>query len=156
MNIEIERKFLVTGQFKHLAVKKYLIRQGYLSSDPERNIRVRTCSNKAFITIKGKTNESGTSRFEFEKEITLAEAKSLFKLCIAYIIKKKRYIVPFMGHKIEVDVFEGSNKGLVIAEIELLDENENLHLPDWIGTEVTGNKEYYNSYLLFHPFTSKI
>jgi CYTH domain-containing protein len=155
MSIEIERKFMVTGEFKQFAVNKYHIRQGYLTADPERNVRIRTRNDQAFITIKGKTGESGRSRFEFEKEITLEEAKDLFKLCISYIIEKERYIVPFKGHTFEVDVFEGQNKGLVIVEIELDDENEILNLPDWVGTEVTGIQEYYNSHLLFHPFASK-
>jgi adenylate cyclase len=152
MNIEIERKFIVVKPFKHLAVKQLNIRQGYLSFDPERNVRIRTANDKAFITIKGKTNESGMSRFEFEKEITLEEAELLFKLCIGYLIEKTRYHVTFEGHLFEVDVFEGANEGLMIAEIELKSETEALKLPDWIGEEVTGNKQYYNSHLVEHPF----
>jgi adenylate cyclase len=152
MNIEIERKFLVAGPFIHLAVKQLSIRQGYLSFDPERNVRIRTANNDAYITIKGKTNESGMSRFEFEKEITLEEAELLFKLCIGYLIEKTRYHVPSEGHLFEVDVFYGANEGLIIAEIELKSETEALKIPDWIGEEVTGIKKYYNSHLVQHPF----
>ena len=155
MNIEIERKFLVVGPFKHLAVKQLSIRQGYLSIDPERNVRIRTANNNAFITIKGKTNESGMSRFEFEKEITLEEAELLFKLCIGYLIEKTRYHVPFEGHLFEVDIFAGANEGLILAEVELKSEAEDLKKPDWIGEEVTGIKRYYNSHLIQNPFNDR-
>jgi adenylate cyclase len=154
MNIETERKFLVQGPFKQFAQEQVIIRQGYLTSDPERTVRVRTWNDQAFITIKGKTNESGLSRYEFETEIPIMDAEDLLKLCIGNLIEKIRYLVPMGLHIFEVDEFYGANEGLIIAEIELDTEDESFPQPDWLGEEVTGMKPYYNSYLAFIPYTA--
>lgn len=148
---EIERKFLVAGEFRHLATAKNRICQGYLSADPERTVRVRIYGDKGFITIKGASN--GMSRFEWEKEIPADEAEMLLRLCLPGMVEKVRYIVPMDDLKFEVDEFFGENEGLVMAEIELPDENRKIELPDWLGEEVTGDKRYYNSYLSKCPFS---
>jgi adenylate cyclase len=154
MNTEIERKFQVKGPFKHLAVEQIEILQGYLSSESERTVRIRTWNKQAYITIKGQTSASGMSRYEFETEIGYEDALELFKLCKGYLIEKIRYLVPVGNHVFEVDEFAGVNEGLIIAEIELDSEDESFEKPEWLGEEVTGNKAYYNSSLLSHPFTS--
>jgi adenylate cyclase len=154
MNTEIERKFLVNGPFKHLAVKQLHVIQGYLSIDSERTVRIRTCDEKAFITIKGKTNDSGMSRMEFETEIPKDDAEQLMKLSIGYLIEKIRYYVPAATHLFEVDEFKGVNEGLVIAELELGHEEEEFEKPEWLGEEVTGKKKYYNSNLILNPYIS--
>lgn len=144
---EIERKFLVKNtNFLGEYSSKYIIKQGYLSLDPERIVRVRTKGEKAFLTIKGKTNESGTTRFEWEKEISVSEAEELLKLCLK-IIEKTRYIINFEGFTFEVDVFENQHSGLILAEIELQHKNQSFKKPSWLGEEVTGKQEYYNSNL---------
>lgn len=150
---EIERKFLVesTDFIKESNVNNRIV-QGYLNSNPERTVRVRIKGNKGYLTIKGKGNESGTSRFEWEKEITLFEAEALLQLCESGIIDKIRYEIPLGKHTFEVDVFSGENQGLIIAEVELSSENEFFEQPKWLGKEVTGDKKYYNSYLSEHPF----
>ena len=146
--IEIERKFLVkSNDFRNLAVKKTSIKQGYLSKDPERTIRVRIKDQQAFLTIKGLSSKSGMSRFEWEKEISLKEAKMLMKLALPSIIEKSRFIIPHGELVIEVDEFEGVHKGLILAEIELSSEDTFIELPHWIGKEVTGDNAYYNSSL---------
>ena len=151
--IEIERKFLVTSTaFLVESYKKHAISQGYLNSNPERTVRIRIKGNKGFITIKGIGNTSGASRLEWEKEISLVEAKLLLPLCEKGIIEKTRYEVKSGNHVIEVDIFHGENEGLILAEIELKDENEVIVKPIWLGEEVTGNKLYYNSYLSLNPF----
>ncbi|MCB2208891.1 MAG: CYTH domain-containing protein [Bacteroidetes bacterium] len=148
MGKEIERKYLVKGEFKPFATKETRITQGYLSSIPERTVRVRIKEDKGFITIKGIGNKSGASRYEWEKEIPVSEANELLKLCEPGVIDKTRFIVPEKGGlKFEVDEFYGENEGLTIAEIELPDEDHSFEKPGWLGTEVTGNKKYYNSYL---------
>ena len=145
---EIERKFLVTStEFLSENTKSNRIVQGYLNSNPERTVRVRIKGNKGFLTIKGKGNESGTTRFEWEKEIEVTEAEQLLLLCEDGVIDKMRYEIPFGKHLYEVDVFEGDNKGLIIAEIELEDENESFEKPIWLGAEVTGDDRYYNASL---------
>lgn len=150
---EIERKFLVvSNEFKDQARKKYTIRQAYLNTDPERTIRVRINDHKAYLTIKGKSSENGLSRFEWEKEIPLDEAKILLQICEPGKIEKYRYEVKEGEHIYEVDEFEGENEGLLIAEVELEDEQEEFKKPEWLGEEVTGKKEYYNSNLLSNPF----
>jgi adenylate cyclase len=154
MKIEIERKFLVVGDFKSQAVKSYLITQGYLCSVPERTVRVRIMDTSAFLTIKGKSNLSGLSRFEWEKEIALNEAKELMKICEPGIIEKKRYKVVYQGQLYEVDEFFGENEGLILAEIELENENTTIIKPDWLGEEVTGKAEYYNAMLRKNPYRS--
>lgn len=150
---EIERKFLVesTDFIKESTVNNRIV-QGYLNSNPERTVRVRIKGNKGFLTIKGKGNESGTTRFEWEKEIALFEAEALLQLCESNIIDKIRYEISIGKHTFEVDVFSGENQGLIIAEIELSTENELFEQPKWLGKEVTGDNKYYNSYLSEHPF----
>jgi len=151
--IEIERKFLVTStDFIAESFAQHHIAQGYLNSNPERTVRIRIKENKGFITIKGIGNASGASRLEWEKEIPLEEAKLLLPLCEKGVIEKTRYEVKSGNHIIEVDVFHGENEGLILAEIELKNENETIEKPDWLGTEVTGDKRYYNSYLSLHPY----
>ena len=151
--IEIERKFLVASdEYKVRSYKSTRITQGFLSTDPERTVRVRIKGNQGFLTIKGKSNTSGISRFEWEKEIDLEEAEGLLKLCQKGIIDKVRYEVKSNAHIYEIDEFFGSNEGLVIAEIELNSENEAFEKPNWLGVEVTGENKYYNSQLSTMPF----
>lgn len=153
MNLEIERKFLVKDEFKHLATHSVKIKQGYISDNPEKTVRIRLKGKKAYITIKGKSNKSGISRYEFEKEITIKEANELFNLCSENIIEKTRYIIPNDNFIFEVDEFEGQNKGLIIAEIELINEDDIFEKPNWLGKELTGDIKYYNSYISKHPFS---
>jgi adenylate cyclase len=150
---EIERKFLVKGEFKPLAVKQTRITQGYLSSVPERTVRVRIKGDKGFITIKGIGNQSGASRYEWEKEISVEEVNELLKICEPGVIDKIRFLVKVGEHTFEVDEFFGDNQGLTVAEIELKSENEVFNKPNWLGDEVTGDAKYYNSMLMKNPFT---
>lgn len=150
---EVERKFLVKGDFKADSFKATRITQGYLSSVPERTVRVRIKGDKGYITIKGKGNDSGASRYEWEKEIPVDEVKELLNLCEPGVIDKTRYLVKSGEHTFEVDEFYGENEGLVLAEVELKDENENFVKPAWIGEEVTGNVKYYNSMLMKNPYS---
>ncbi|MFC4816150.1 CYTH domain-containing protein [Flavobacterium sp. GCM10023249] len=153
--IEIERKFLVTNTaFKELAVTQNRIVQGYLNSNPERTVRIRIKGEKGYLTIKGKGNESGTSRLEWETEISITDAEHLLSLCEKGVIDKIRYEIPAQNHIYEVDVFSGENNGLIIAEIELKEENEPFYKPDWLGDEVTGDEKYYNAYLSNNPYQS--
>lgn len=153
--IEIERKYLVKNTtFLNDSEISFKICQGYLNSNAERTVRVRTKNDKGFLTIKGKSNDSGLSRFEWEKEIPHNEALELLKLCEDFAIEKTRHLVVFDSKTFEIDVFEGENQGLIIAEVELKDEEEIVNLPEWIDQEVTGNKKYYNSYLSNNPFKS--
>ncbi len=150
---EIERKFLVTSEaFKNEAHKRTRIVQGFLNTNPERTVRVRVQGNDGFITVKGKSNASGLSRFEWEKQISLAEAEDLLHLCEPGIIEKTRYEIFFDDHTFEVDDFLAENEGLIIAEIELQSETETFQKPDWLGEEVTGKLKYYNSHLSKNPF----
>lgn len=151
---EIERKFLVlSNDFKSEAFKKTLIKQGYLSSIPERTVRVRIKGNKGYLTVKGSSNASGASRYEWEKEIPVVEAEELLLLSEPGVIDKTRYEVKVGNFIFEVDEFYGDNIGLVIAEIELNNENDNFEKPSWVGDEVTGDKRYYNAMLVKNPFT---
>ena len=150
--IEIERKFLVKGDFIGQAKESLDIIQGYLSLDKARTVRVRIQNEKAFLTIKGKTNASGLSRFEWEKEIDTKEAKELLKLAIGSSIEKIRYRIPIGNHIFEVDVFSGENKGLILAEVELQSESEAFEKPKWLGKEVSGDPRYYNANLVLNPF----
>lgn len=155
--IEIERKFLVTSSaFMSEAFAQNQIAQGYLSSVPERTVRVRLKGDKGFLTIKGASNKTGLSRFEWEKEIPVEEAKKLLLLSEKGVIDKTRFEVKVGKHLFEVDVFYGENEGLIIAEIELESENEIFEKPFWLGEEVTNDKRYYNAYLSCHPFTKWI
>jgi adenylate cyclase len=151
--MEIEKKFLIKGDFKPFVNKSIRIVQGYLSSVPERTVRVRIKGDKGFLTIKGIGNASGASRFEFEKEITVAEASELLNICEPGVIDKVRHIVKAEPYVFEVDEFHGENEGLIVAEIELPDENAAFPKPEWLGAEVTGDKRYYNSMLMKTPFT---
>lgn len=149
---EIERKFLVTGGFRQDSPESYRIVQGYICSDPDRTVRVRVRGEKGFLTIKGRSSEDGLSRYEWEKEIPVSEALELMALCGSGVIDKTRYLVPFGAHTYEIDVFHGANEGLVLAEIELSDENEPFERPSWLGEEVTGDVRYYNSMLSRNPY----
>ena len=151
--IEIERKFLITSQdFKKEAFTQNRITQGYLSSVPERTVRVRVKADRAFMTVKGASNASGLSRFEWEKEITLEDANQLLLLCEKGVIDKTRFEVKKGKHIYEIDEFYGENEGLIMAEIELNSENENFEKPSWLGQEVTSDNRYYNSYLSKNPY----
>jgi len=153
--IETERKFLVLNDsYKQQAYTQKRIAQGYLSSVPERTVRVRTKGDRGFLTIKGKSNESGTSRMEWEKEISVADAEQLLALCEKGAIDKIRHEVKVGSHIYEVDEFFGDNAGLTVAEIELADENEEFIKPEWLGEEVTGTERYYNAYLSRNPYNS--
>ena len=149
---EIERKFLVTDEFKSLAIKSIPITQGYLSSVPERTVRVRIKGDKGFITIKGMGNDSGASRYEWEKEIPVTEVEELLKICEPGVIDKTRYLVPAGNHTFEIDEFYGDNEGLTVAEVELSSENETFEKPGFLGQEVTGDVKYYNSMLMKNPY----
>ena len=149
---EIEKKFLVAGEFKESAKKATRITQGYLSSVPERTVRVRVKGDKGYITVKGIGNDSGASRFEWEKEIPVEDVRDLLKICEPGVIDKTRYLVDCDGHTFEVDEFYGDNEGLIVAEVELSDENEAFTRPSWLGEEVTGDKKYYNSMLMKNPY----
>ena len=154
MSQEIEKKFLVKSEdFKSLASKSTRITQGYLSSIPERTVRVRTKGDRGFITIKGIGSASGASRYEWEKEIPASEVEELLKICEPGVIDKTRYEVKAGNHTFEVDEFYGENQGLTVAEVELSSEDEGFQKPDWLGAEVTGDTKYYNSMLMKHPFT---
>ncbi len=146
---EIERKFLVKGDYKQHAASSSRILQGYICRSKERSVRVRLCGQKGCITIKGAT--TGFSRYEWEKEIPPREAEELMKLCLPGIIDKTRTLVPYNGHTWEIDSFHGAHEGLVLAEIELQSEEEPFDLPPFIGREVTGDPRYYNTYLAEHP-----
>ena len=150
---EIERKFLVKGDFKPFVTKQTRIIQGYLSSVPERTVRVRIKGDKGYLTIKGIGNKSGASRFEWEMEIPVDEAQSLLEICEPGVIDKTRYIVPEKsGLKFEVDEFYGENEGLTLAEIELPSEDHPFEKPEWLGEEVTGDVRYFNSMLMKNPY----
>lgn len=152
-NQEIERKFLLLNDdYKPLAFKKERIVQGFLSSVPERTVRVRSIGDQGFLTVKGIGNASGTTRFEWEKEISTEEVAQLMPLCEPGIIDKIRYFVRVGGHIFEIDEFALDNKGLVMAEVELKHEDDNFVKPEWLGSEVTGQTKYYNSSLVKNPF----
>lgn len=152
MSQEIERKFLVKGDFKPFAFAQSSIVQGYISSASGRTVRVRIRDGKGYLTIKGASNASGTSRYEWEKELPLSEAEELMKLCEPGVIDKTRYLVRSGGHVFEIDEFRGENDGLVVAEVELASEDEAYVKPDFIGEEVTGDVRYYNSRLMKKPY----
>lgn len=151
--IEIERKFMVLSNdfIKETFAKKRIV-QGYLNSKPERTVRVRIKDDKGFLTIKGKGNATGTTRLEWETEIPLQDAKKLLAICENDTINKIRHEVKVGNHIYEVDVFEGENEGLVVAEIELQSEDEAFEKPSWLGKEVTNDERFYNAYLSLKPF----
>jgi len=148
MALEIERKFLVNGEFRHLAIRQIEISQGYLSVDPDRVVRIRITNGKAILSVKAPKSGAEFSRHEWEFEIPFSEGQEMLKVCLPDVILKTRYIVPEQGHLFEIDVFHGKNEGLVIAEIELSNENENFIRPSWLGKEVTGDLRYYNASLI--------
>ncbi len=153
MALEIERKFLVCGEFMAEATGSSDIVQGYLSHDPDRTVRVRIRDDRGFVTVKGKSGDSGMDRYEWEKEIPADDARELLRLCDRYPVMKTRYIVPFREHNFEVDVFHGENEGLVMAELELASVDEEFEKPLWLGEEVTSDSRYYNSSLAVKPFS---
>lgn len=152
MGLEIERKFLVAGDFRPFAKNATRIIQGYLSSIPERTVRVRIKDNQGFLTVKGKGSKSGTTRFEWEKEISAEEAQELIAMCEPGVIDKTRYLVEAGRHTFEVDEFHGDNQGLIVAEVELASEDEAFERPLWLAEEVTGDERYYNSMLMVNPY----
>lgn len=150
--LEIERKFLVKGDFRPHATSKSRIVQGYLCADGQRTVRVRLRGDVGFLTIKGPSFKGGLARYEFEKEITADEALSLLRLALPGVIDKERWLVPVGPHVFEVDEFHGDNEGLIVAEVELNAEDEVFERPEWLGEEVTGQGRYYNSALTRNPF----
>lgn len=154
MSQEIERKFLVADDsYRRLAYKKSRIEQGYICSTRGKTVRIRIRDDKGYITIKGPSNASGTSRYEWEQEISLGDAEELMALCEPGRIEKVRYLVDFANHTFEVDEFHGENEGLIVAEVELESETEQVEFPSFIGEEVTGQTKYYNSFLMKQPYT---
>jgi CYTH domain-containing protein len=154
MGREIERKFLVVGGYAHLATQAERVVQGFLSSVPERTVRVRLMGAHGFLTVKGRGDAHGISRFEWEMEIPAADAQALLALCEPGVIEKTRHRIPAGAHVFEVDEFHGANEGLVVAEIELTHEDEAFDRPGWLGVEVTGDPKYYNANLSRRPFSS--
>lgn len=153
MSQEIERKFLVlNNNFITKAYDEEKIKQGYLSSNPERTVRVRLKGESAYLTIKGKSSDDGVSRYEWEREIRVSDAEELLLLCEPGLIEKTRYYVLVGDNVFEVDVFVGDNEGLIVAELELADESEQFSRPEWLGEEVTGDKKYYNAELALKPY----
>jgi len=152
MKREIERKFLVAGDFRPFVESSSRITQGYIAHDNGRTVRVRTRDDKAYLTIKGPSDASGISRFEWEEEIPVPDALQLMEICQGGFVDKTRHLVPFGGHIFEVDEFYGDNEGLIVAEIELSDVFEAFSRPGWLGEEVTGDRRYYNSHLLRNPY----
>ncbi len=153
MGKEIERKFLVKNDdFKKCINKSKRIVQGYLSSVPERAVRVRIKGDKGYLTIKGIGDKSGMSRYEWEKEISVKDAEDLLKICEPGTIDKTRYYVKYKGYIYEIDEFHGDNEGLTVAEVELESEEDIFEKPDWLGEEVTGDVKYYNAMLMKNPY----
>ena len=151
--IEIERKFLVlSNDFINESFSQKRIVQGYLSSNPDRTVRIRIKGDKGFVTIKGKSSDNGTTRLEWEREISLTDAETLLTICENGIIDKIRYEVKVGRHVYEIDIFSGENEGLVMAEIELESELESFDKPTWLGEEVTNDERYYNAYLSKNPY----
>lgn len=152
MAIEIERKFLLNGQNWRTGARGVHYRQGYLSLDPARTVRVRIAGDEGFLTIKGLSQ--GASRVEFEYPIPLDQARQLLDdLCHQPRIEKLRYRIDYQGRTWEVDQFLGDNAGLVLAEVELEHADQSIELPPWIGEEVTGDPRYYNAWLSQHPYS---
>jgi CYTH domain-containing protein len=151
MGLEIERKFLVDLENFVPEGSPIKIKQGYLISDSQKVVRIRTKGEKAFVTIK--SNVNGVVRKEYEYAIPYSDALEMFELCQGYPIFKTRWEYEYKGHVWEIDVFEGANSGLVVAEIELSDENESFEKPRWAGIEVSTDERYFNSNLSKNPFS---
>lgn len=152
MSREIERKFLVCGEFRDQATSSSRISQGYIAKSDELTLRIRTRDERGYLTIKGRSDRAGISRNEWEWEIPVEQARELLQYSKG-TIEKSRYLVPCGGHTFEVDCFYGDNEGLTLAEVELNDPDEPFEHPAWLGQEVTGDRRYYNSQLLKNPFT---
>lgn len=150
MALETERKFLVKGEAWRPLGTPVPYAQGYLSRGTGRTVRVRIAGNKAFLTVKGPV--VGITREEFEYGVPVDEARAMLKLCDGPVIEKTRTTIPLGNHHWEVDEFAGANEGLIVAEVELTHPDEKVTIPDWIGTEVTGDPRYYNSNLTIHPY----
>lgn len=152
--IEIERKFLVrSSAYRGEALRKAYIAQGFLSTDPDRTVRVRIKGDKGVLTVKGRSNHAGTTRKEWEYEIPRKDAVAMLELC-PVVIEKNRYEILVGPHLFEVDEFEGQNAGLVVAEVELSHEGEQFERPEWLGKEVTGQVRYYNAQLALAPYST--
>ena len=151
---ETERKFLVVGEFKSLSYNATRIQQGYIASNTGRTVRVRIRGDKGYLTIKGPSGLKGITRYEFDTEIPLDDARELMEICEPGIIDKTRYLVksPDGRHTWEIDEFYGDNDGLVLAEVELSHESEEFQKPEFIGREVTGDRRFYNSHMRSYPF----
>ncbi|MDM9631232.1 CYTH domain-containing protein [Robiginitalea aurantiaca] len=153
--VEIERKYLVNGLGYRKEARAHIrIVQAFLSTDPDRTIRVRCTGPHGFLTIKGRTCDKGTTRREWEYEIPLKDAEEMLALCVTPPIEKIRYQVEFGLHTFEVDEFTGLNQGLTLAEVELESADEVIEKPSWLGQEVTGDIRYYNSQLSLKPYTT--
>ena len=154
MGVEIERKFLVVNEsWRKSASTGMRYRQGYLSTDPSNSVRVRVCGDKAWLNIKSAT--IGVTRREYEYAIPSADAHAILEdLCVKPLIEKTRFIVEHDGRVWEIDVFEGDNAGLVVAEIELDSVDDEFSLPAWAGEDVSGDIRYYNQRLVEHPYSS--
>ncbi len=153
--VEIERKFLVKSKvYREEAFGKEEIIQGFLNTHPDRTVRVRLSGEKGFITVKGRTDAEGITRFEWEREIPAMEARALLEICEPGVIRKIRYLVRSGDHLVEVDEFSGENVGLIIAEIEMKEIDDTIIKPDWLGEEVTGEPRYYNSQLSKKPYAT--
>ncbi len=151
MGKEIERKFLVTGDGWRALGEGIVYRQGYLSTVKERTVRIRTINDKAYLTVKGLTH--GISRVEYEYEIPVTDADEMLdELCERPLIEKTRYTISTSGHIWEIDEFDGENRGLILAEVELSSEDQAVDLPDWIGAEVSEDPRYYNANLIANPY----
>ncbi|WP_429885868.1 CYTH domain-containing protein [Geoalkalibacter halelectricus] len=154
MGVEIERKFLLRNdEWRAAVVSHSRLRQGFLSTDPHRTLRVRLAADIGTLTVKGLTR--GAARLEYEYPIPAADAEAMLdNLCLRPLIEKTRYLVPYGGLTWEIDVFCGDNEGLVVAEVELQDEAQTIALPPWVGAEVTGDPRYYNANLIHRPFST--
>ncbi len=150
---EIERKFLVDPEKLPALEDPHIIRQGYIPGSLTATVRIRISDNDAYLTIKGRA--TGLTRSEFEYPVPLSDARQMLEeLCNGEVIEKKRYLLPYAGHVWEIDLFEGKNRGLIVAEIELSDENEIFKKPEWITEEVSYDPKYRNSNLIVHPYSS--
>ena len=151
---ETERKFLVVGEFKSQSYNATRIQQGYIASNNGRTVRVRIRGDKGYLTIKGPSGLKGITRYEFDTEIPLDDARELMEICEPGIIDKTRFLVksPDGRHVWEIDEFYGDNEGLVLAEVELSSEDEHFLKPDFVGREVTGDRRFYNSHMRNYPY----
>ncbi|GAB5522276.1 MAG: CYTH domain-containing protein [Roseivirga sp.] len=151
MAVETERKFLLKNDhWRSLVASQKKIMQGYLNAEPERTVRIRISDNQGIITIKSKSE--GLSRAEYEYDIPVVDAREMIALCEKPIIEKTRNLLTFEGKLWEIDEFDGDNKGLIVAEVELQSEDEVITFPSWLGEEVSYDKRYFNASLIKHPY----